>query len=564
MSQLLHRLIVLIVVSAATTVAVAADPPRLVLSAPVNGATEVSIDVGLLRLHFDRDMRTNSFTCWKSPQGAFPPMAKDSQPSWPDARTFELKLARLEPSKTYYVQLNAEGRQGFRAAADDAPLAITTIQFTTVAATPRQDIYTPESKPDTPRQDVYDPSQDQEQSQGQTGPRAYTLKWAAQAGQIHQMSQSIRLQLDLNLQAYGEQEQQKVDNLVKLRYTDEYLEVKNGRPTRLRRTIELAEVMTKDQSTNEVQRQPLPLNGMCLELSIQSDGSFQVTQVVKGDAQMARELAADSVWFEFEPDHAVSVGQSWELTGSQLATALSALDMTEGEFALHLEKVEQDPRMHLDVAKIKGRVRGRMQLEAGLSAQLEGELKEDFVPELGLPFLRMLDAKLRIDETVTGNDGQRVHITGTGQVQAVEERSMMSGPATGQGQQSMPVERQQPTNTGPGAQRPQNDGTRTVAFRRMVEPNEQAFSLLVPSGWQTEGGIFRVNPVTTNMAAQAIEAKLNFVLKKDAVGTVLLHFLPKILYVDNRGMPRRRHVSTRQRHERHAGGVPGLSRRVPG
>jgi len=77
----------------------------------------------------------------------------------------------------------------------------------------------------------------------------------------------------------------------------------------------------------------------------------------------------------------------------------------------------------------------------------------------------------------------------------------------------------------------------TLVFKRVYEPREHAFSLLVPAGWMTEGGIFRVNPAAQGGPAQSIEAKLDFAVKKDAAGTVMIRWLPDVLFFDNRNMP---------------------------
>ncbi len=74
-------------------------------------------------------------------------------------------------------------------------------------------------------------------------------------------------------------------------------------------------------------------------------------------------------------------------------------------------------------------------------------------------------------------------------------------------------------------------------FQRVAEPNERAFTLLVPQGWQTEGGIFRVNPTAQGGAAQSIAAKLDFTVKKDGPGTVMLRWLPDVLFFDMRRSP---------------------------
>jgi hypothetical protein len=71
-----------------------------------------------------------------------------------------------------------------------------------------------------------------------------------------------------------------------------------------------------------------------------------------------------------------------------------------------------------------------------------------------------------------------------------------------------------------------------LIFHRVTEPNEQAFTLLIPEGWITEGGIFRVNPTAQGGAGQSIAAKLDFTVKKDRPGTVMLRWLPDVLFFD--------------------------------
>ncbi len=77
----------------------------------------------------------------------------------------------------------------------------------------------------------------------------------------------------------------------------------------------------------------------------------------------------------------------------------------------------------------------------------------------------------------------------------------------------------------------------TVIFQRTTEPREQAFTLLIPAGWLTEGGIFRVNPIAQGGAAQSIAAKVDFSVKKDQSGSVMIRWLPDMLFMDMRFSP---------------------------
>ncbi len=75
-----------------------------------------------------------------------------------------------------------------------------------------------------------------------------------------------------------------------------------------------------------------------------------------------------------------------------------------------------------------------------------------------------------------------------------------------------------------------------IIFERKSEPNENAFSILVPKGWITEGGIYRVNAIQ-NGPSNAIAAKLDFSIKKDREGSIMIRWLPDVLFFDARYSP---------------------------
>jgi hypothetical protein len=77
----------------------------------------------------------------------------------------------------------------------------------------------------------------------------------------------------------------------------------------------------------------------------------------------------------------------------------------------------------------------------------------------------------------------------------------------------------------------------SIIFHRQAEPCEGAFILQVPDGWITEGGIFRTNPMQAMLNAQAIEAKLDFIVKRDPQGSVALRWCPEMKYTDPKMNP---------------------------
>jgi hypothetical protein len=76
-----------------------------------------------------------------------------------------------------------------------------------------------------------------------------------------------------------------------------------------------------------------------------------------------------------------------------------------------------------------------------------------------------------------------------------------------------------------------------VVFKRISEPRERAFTVLIPQGWQVEGGIVRVNPLSQGGPAQSIAAKVDFIIKKDSAGTVMERWLPDMTWYDPRWTP---------------------------
>jgi hypothetical protein len=73
-------------------------------------------------------------------------------------------------------------------------------------------------------------------------------------------------------------------------------------------------------------------------------------------------------------------------------------------------------------------------------------------------------------------------------------------------------------------------------LRRVTEPRESAFVMLVPDGWQFEGGVLRMNPLAGAGPVNTVSAKFDFLVRKDQQGSVLMHWIPGITYKDSRRM----------------------------
>jgi hypothetical protein len=100
--------------------------------------------------------------------------------------------------------------------------------------------------------------------------------------------------------------------------------------------------------------------------------------------------------------------------------------------------------------------------------------------------------------------------------------------------------------TSPTPQKPTTPQTRDsagetqpsgVLFQRLAEPNENAFTIAVPKGWQLEGGIHRADLMHHVVDAQSIEAKLDLSVKSDSSGRVMIRWCPEYKFCDMRMNP---------------------------
>jgi hypothetical protein len=71
-----------------------------------------------------------------------------------------------------------------------------------------------------------------------------------------------------------------------------------------------------------------------------------------------------------------------------------------------------------------------------------------------------------------------------------------------------------------------------VMMQRTWEPNERAFSFLLPRGWKAEGGVFNVNPLEVNGPGNSIMPKCDLAVKADPAGRVMLRWLPAWNHAD--------------------------------
>jgi hypothetical protein len=81
----------------------------------------------------------------------------------------------------------------------------------------------------------------------------------------------------------------------------------------------------------------------------------------------------------------------------------------------------------------------------------------------------------------------------------------------------------------PGGDRPSPD---QVAFERVTEPNDHAFTVSVPKGWQVRGGIFYIDPLQVNGPGNTLSPKCDFAVMSDGRGAMRVRWMPSWNYAD--------------------------------
>lgn len=72
----------------------------------------------------------------------------------------------------------------------------------------------------------------------------------------------------------------------------------------------------------------------------------------------------------------------------------------------------------------------------------------------------------------------------------------------------------------------------SIYFKRVEEPGEKAFSLLIPAGWTIEGGAIRLQSDQIAGAANMIDCKFDMAVKNDPDGGVMIRWLPEMMCLD--------------------------------
>lgn len=242
------------------------------------------------------------------------------------------------------------------------------------------------------------------------------------------------------------------------------------------------------------------------------DGSYVVSDAESGRAvpESASELFEVPLCLELGAKEPWKEGQTWSLRGRNLTSNLRTLSLEDGALEGKIERLTKDS------AKLQAKLETQLVIE-GHGVPFVGRVAMTFGATHDLPTSTEIQGALNGQASIQG------------EVAHFEGRASMT--------QTIEVVRA-------GAQEEESAHTThedsraaldSIAFRRVAEPREKAFTILLPHGWSINGGIYRVNAAQAGGPLNAIEAKCDITFASDERGSVRFRRLPNTVYAVVRG-----------------------------
>lgn len=360
------------------------EAPRLVTSNPPDGATNVPLSQRTITLNFSRNMKMKSWSLLESGAHPFPPILPIQEP-WIDPLTFEFELKALQPNTTYAVQLNGNKRKGFVASADQSPLPITTIAFTTAAdgaQPPQESIVHADSGSDaSPPVEV-----DAASNVGSIQPIQIQPGWRFKVTRSTGMEGT---QTDPS----GEQLPFRI--FQKIVFLEEVSKASSDQILEAARQIESAEINSLDPASGRMTAEALVPPGTVFGISHTPHGSTLIngdTGEEIWDTEMVA-LFATPLVSRLWPDGALQVGQKWSYQGAELVNRIALIDALGGRIDLQVEEIKTEPSTGLATAVIRGNLKTKIDLGM-VVLDFDAKVEIDLPLAVRVPFMIKLEGQL--------------------------------------------------------------------------------------------------------------------------------------------------------------------------
>lgn len=523
--------------------------PHLIKSIPPDGATDVPLHQGKIVLYFDTNMKMGSWSLMTSSDNPFPPLLPIEEP-WVDPLTFEFNIKPLRPNTLYAIQLNGKKRKGFLAADDAAPLSIATITFTTAtSASPEKAILPQKSQMKKEGLPKLQPTWPEKQLPGRVS--------QISPGWQFEVTRSIGME---GTEAYQTGFEAPFRVFQKVVFKEEVTKAAENEIQEVSRQIESAQLHSLDPERGQMVKQDLVPPGTQFRIAYSSHGS------VLRDGTTGQEIWDTDMVSTFAPAlipklwplGRLQKGSQWSYQGDELVRRVGLIDILGGRIDLEVENVYQELSTGLATSAIRGRLQTKVELD-DIVLDFDAKVEIDLPLELGVPFMVKFDGVLSGTGTATDERGRSVNY----QVQAKGTVLQIAKPATAvidsvggsviekgnvidtQGALRIPLTDAEYMDSpvtkksmGPGS--PETSGKIANTLKEANPPvyryklyedvTEEAFTVLVPDGWRTQGGIMQLQQHQIRTVVDGCGKKLYFSIYDPTTQAAITYFPTEIYH----------------------------------
>ncbi len=530
--KFLSTIIFFLTVFLQVTAALAVEP-HLVKSIPLDGADNVSLKQGRVVLYFDQNMKMNSWSLVESPSHPFPPIKPIEEP-WIDPLTFELEIKELRANTVYSIQLNSKKRKGFVSAETQAPLPITTITFSTGTAGSEKYDVTDEKAANS-----------KENATSSNKKQDTPITISPKPGWKFNVTRSTGME---GTETYENGFQAPFRYFQKILFDQTITQAEKGKILKTDRTIRSAQLHSLNLETGHMVSQDIVPPGTTFRVQNNLNGSDlfdSATGQQIWDTDMKAAFAsalAPALW----PEGVLQEGQNWSYQGRELEHRIALIDAIGGQINLAVEKIAPEPSTGINTAYIRGKLNTKVDLDAFI-LDFSADVSIDLPLSLNIPFMVKFEGNLSGNGSVMDNTGQKINYQIKAQGSLLQIVKPSNEILNTFGSDEVIIEKGKidsrgalkiPRGKNSGAEGDQTDQKLPVYRYRLYEDTtEKAFTVMIPEGWKTEGGIMSIAPGQIRTVVDGCGKKLHFSIYDPKTQASITYFPTDIFGTTPPGTP---------------------------
>lgn len=340
----------------------------------------------------------------------------------------------------------------------------------------------------------------------------------------------------------------------KIEFVDQISQTDGKVIQEVKRTVKTAEYNSLDPESGQMVKQELLPSGSRFRIVHSPYGSTLY------DGQSNEEIWDEEKVSTFSPPVVPNLwpegelhrGQKWSYRGNELTARIALLDILGGKIDLSVEDIKEDPYSQLMVTMIRGRLQTKVDLGT-IVLDFNADVSIDLPVTLGVPFMVKFEGILQGSGTTQDQWGQsvafQIEASGSYLQVAKPSREILSAFESGSDMQDDSKEEivetvridesgaiRIPLNNDQSSRPvvPQNrgDGGPVYQYRLYQDATDNAFTVMIPQGWQVRGGIMRIAPNQIRTVVDGCGKKLHFTIY-DPESQASITYFPTEMYASS-------------------------------